>query len=152
MHTAATRINCYIASLSKALRTPLKLKNGLIALYDDKNQESLVIEVPKGSDIVIFHCKILNLQSDTNVTHYQRLLKLNFDIADMKGAWLAQDENTIRLCHMVHTDLVGDTAFCRLCFGFIDQARRLKSKLAEKQFAVNAARTNRPKTFPPRPL
>lgn len=127
MACATTTVQSFMSSLARQLGTPLSLQDGVCALYDNDQHQAAVIEVGEHSDSVILHCRlgVLHAQPD----HLERLLSLNFDVAHLRGCWLALDKGDVRLCLQRELEPLDEDGFCQLVQGFIAQARETRSDL-----------------------
>ncbi|MFJ2462525.1 type III secretion system chaperone [Pseudomonas sp. NPDC087615] len=128
MATPESIIQRLIAQLASQLGTPLTFQRGVCALYDSDGVQAAVIELPEHSDTVVFHCRLGAVQP--GVDALQRLLTLNFDVATLRGCWLALDQSDVRLCTTRELQRLDEDSFCSLVHGFIAQARETRLSLA----------------------
>ncbi|MBB6155165.1 hypothetical protein HDC30_002388 [Pseudomonas sp. JAI115] len=125
--TCAPTLPSLIDHLGAQLGTSLTLENGVCALYDSHQQQAAVIEGGEYSDSVMLHCRLGALHPEQeNLTH---LLSLNFDVALLRGCWLALDQGDVRLCAQRELSTLDEQRFCDLVRGFIAQARETRSSL-----------------------
>ncbi|MBX8485621.1 type III secretion system chaperone [Pseudomonas cichorii] len=115
----------FIARLSETLGTSLTLQNGVCALYDSQNRQAAVIEVPKLSDNVVIHCSLGQVRKSQE--NMQRLLNINFDVASLRGCWLALDQQELRLCTQRELSRLDEVQFCDLVNGFITQVQQTRT-------------------------
>ncbi|MHC8397960.1 type III secretion system chaperone [Pseudomonas sp. MDT1-17] len=127
MASAHTTIQALIGHLANQLGTPLTLQNGVCALYDNDHQAA-VIEIGEHGDSVILHCRLGALHPEQD--NLKRLLCMNFDVALLRGCWLALDNGDVRLCIQRELSLLNEDGFCHLVRGFIAQTRETRSDLA----------------------
>lgn len=120
-------IQRFIAHLGAQLGVPLNLQDGVCALNDSAQQQAVVIEVPDHSDGVILHCRLGGLRPGPN--NMQRLLCMNFDVANLHGCWLALDQQDVRLCTQHALAQLDEQRFCDLVQGFIAQAQATRTEL-----------------------
>ncbi|OEC32666.1 Tir chaperone protein (CesT) family protein [Pseudomonas cuatrocienegasensis] len=114
----------FIARLSEMLGTALTLEQGVCALYDNQQRQAAVIEVPPRSDYVVIHCSLGSLRKSQE--NMQRLLTINFDVANLCGCWLALDQKELRLCTQRELASLDEGKFCDLVNGFITQVQRTR--------------------------
>jgi hypothetical protein len=113
-----------IEALGAQLGTALMLENGVCALFDE-DREVVIIEIPSAGDLVNLHCK---LATHTSPDHHQRLLRLNFDSAAMRGCWLALDDRgDVRLCSQLPLALLSELTFVHWVQGFVKQTKQVLS-------------------------
>ncbi|MGE7955657.1 type III secretion system chaperone [Pseudomonas sp. NPDC089530] len=127
MANSKPTIQRFITHLGNQLGTTLTLHNGVCALYDRDHLQAAVIEWPEHSDHLILHCRLGALQPGPD--HSQRLLALNFDIASLRGCWLALDKGDVRLCTQRELAQLDEDSFSHLVGGFVAQARETRSSL-----------------------
>jgi hypothetical protein len=121
-----TLANALIDALGKQLGTPLKLENGVCALFDQE-REVAIIEIPPSGDVAILHCR-LALRPDPGL--YERLLRLNFDTGAMSGCWLALDEHShVRLCSELPLEGLSEAGFVHWVQGFVQQTHEIPTLL-----------------------
>ncbi|AXF77193.1 type III secretion system chaperone [Erwinia tracheiphila] len=107
---------------SAGCKTPLQLKDGVCALYDDEGKEAAVLEVPEQSESLLLHCQLIETDSQRSLTLYPLLLQLNFEMAAMRGCWLALDElYKVRLCFQQPLAQLDEASFSHVVSGFIEQ-------------------------------
>lgn len=108
-------------------RTQLSLQDGICALREPDGQEAVVLEVPANSSELLLHSEVLRLQEEVSAAVYQLMLMLNFEMAAMKGCWLALDENsTLRLCTQHTAESLDESGFTALLPAFISQAKETR--------------------------
>lgn len=127
MANAKPDIQRLIAHLANQLGTSLNLQGGVCALYDSAQVQAAVIELPEHSDCVILHCRLGALQPGPE--HLQRLLNMNFEVAGLRGCWLALDQSDVRLCTQQTLARLDEDSFSSLVNGFIAQARETRTAL-----------------------
>ncbi|WCG81388.1 type III secretion system chaperone [Pectobacterium sp. A5351] len=119
-----TRLLRHYGSLS---RTPLSLQDGICALRESDGQEAVVLEVPASSSVLLLHSDVMRFQGEVSTAVYQLMLMLNFEMAAMKGCWLALDENsTLRLCTQHSAESLDESGFTALLPAFISQAKETR--------------------------
>lgn len=128
MTSANTTIQSFIVHLANQLGTPLTLQNGVCALYDYDHHQAAVIEMAEHGDCVILHCRLGALHPEQG--NLERLLCMNFNVALLRGCWLALDKGDVRLCIQRELNPLDEDGFCQLVSGFIAQARETRSDLA----------------------
>jgi len=112
-------------------QTSLQLQQGVCALVDHQQQEVAIIEVPEESQVVILHCKIVDL-TEQDTALLPNLLALNFEMNAMRGCWLALDrQNTLRLCTQQEIASLNSTVFAQWLGGFIQQTWDIKAFVTE---------------------
>ncbi|MDI2591014.1 type III secretion system chaperone [Pseudomonas sp. 681] len=127
MANSKPNIQGFIAHLGHQLGTSLTLQGGVCALYDNANLQAAVIELPEHGDNVILHCRLGALQPGPD--NVQQLLNMNFDVAALRGCWLALDQGDVRLCTQHTLARLDEDSFCGLVNGFIAQARETRAGL-----------------------
>ncbi|WCN08397.1 type III secretion system chaperone [Marinomonas mediterranea] len=121
-----------IKHFAQFINTPLELKDGVCALYDTKDQQSVVIEVPNESNCIILHCTLLQLNTKVSTDVLKALLLLNFEINAMQGCWLAIDESDqICLCNMMDIEKTDQEHFKNTLTAFIEQVNDVRSFILE---------------------
>ncbi|MEQ9943512.1 type III secretion system chaperone [Pectobacterium aroidearum] len=119
-----TRLLRHYGSLS---RTQLSLLDGICALRESDGQEAVVLEVPASSSVLLLHSDVMRFQGDVSTAVYQLMLMINFEMAAMKGCWLALDENsTLRLCTQHTAESLDEPGFTALLPAFISQAKETR--------------------------
>ncbi|MEH0833709.1 type III secretion system chaperone [Pectobacterium cacticida] len=119
-----TRLLRHYGSLS---RSQLSLQDGICALRESDGQEAVVLEVPASSSVLLLHSDVIRFQGDVSAAVYQLMLMLNFEMAAMKGCWLALDENsTLRLCTQHTAESLDESGFTALLPAFISQAKETR--------------------------
>ncbi|MBA5235561.1 MULTISPECIES: type III secretion system chaperone [Pectobacterium] len=119
-----TRLLRHYGSLS---RTQLSLQDGICALRESDGQEAVVLEVPTSSSVLLLHSDVMRFQGDVSTAVYQLMLMINFEMAAMKGCWLALDENsTLRLCTQHTAESLDEPGFTALLPAFISQAKEIR--------------------------
>ncbi|MEQ9904781.1 CesT family type III secretion system chaperone [Pectobacterium aroidearum] len=119
-----TRLLRHYGSLS---RTQLSLQDGICALRESDGQEAVVLEVPSSSSVLLLHSDVMRFQGDVSTAVYQLILMINFEMAAMKGCWLALDENsTLRLCTQHTAESLDEPGFTALLPAFISQAKETR--------------------------
>lgn len=117
------------AQLLRAFDARLQLNDGVCALNGDDGREAAIIEAPAGGDSLLLHCQLLNVPP-TDAALYRLMLQLNFEMAAMRGCWLALDEyDNLRLCAQRELNTLDEAAFAALLTGFIGQGRETKAFL-----------------------
>jgi hypothetical protein len=116
----------------QTLGTPLRLKDGVCALFDAQGTELAVVEVPVHSDSVILHCNLLPLGHDLPSQALRQLLRLNFEIGAMQGSWLAIDEqDALCLCYVLSLERTDERHFSDTLNAFITQAKDVRTFSAD---------------------
>jgi hypothetical protein len=128
MASANSTIHTFIGHLAVQLGTPLTLKNGVCALYDSDHFQAAVIEVAESSDSVMLHCRLGTLYPEQS--NLERLLRMNFNVALLRGCWFALDNGEVRLCVQRELSPLDESGFCNWVSGFIAQARETRADLA----------------------
>ncbi|GKW22422.1 type III secretion system chaperone [Pectobacterium polonicum] len=119
-----TRLLRHYGALS---RTPLGLQNGICALCEPDGKEAVVLEVPASSSVLLLHSDVMQFQKDVGTSVYQLMLMLNFEMAAMKGCWLALDENSaLRLCTQHIAASLDEPSFTALLPAFISQVKETR--------------------------
>lgn len=124
MQTPPSDYSRFLNALGAQLGTPLSSADGVCALYDSDGKEAAVIEMPEHSEIVMFHCAVGRRPEQADALH--RLLTLNFDVALLRGCWLAVSENDVRLCTHREFSSLSEAEFCNVALGFIAQAQEVR--------------------------
>ncbi|MBV4458463.1 type III secretion system chaperone [Pseudomonas sp. COR58] len=127
MANSTPAIQRFIAHLADRLGTPLTWQNGVCALYDSEQAQAAVIEWPEHSENVIIHCRLGALRPGPD--NLQRLLAMNFDIAGLRGCWLALDKGDVRLCTQRELARLDEDSFSDVVGGFVAQVRETRSGL-----------------------
>lgn len=123
MTPSQRQVERFLQHFSAGCKTPLHLKDGVCALYNEQGQEAAVLEVPEQSDSLLLHCQLTETDPQTALILYPQLLQLNFEMAAMRGCWLALDEQyKVRLCFQQSLTQLDEATFSHLVSGFIEQA------------------------------
>ncbi|GME46441.1 hypothetical protein CRM79_00620 [Pantoea agglomerans] len=123
MTASQRQVETFLRYFSECCKTPLYLKDGVCALYNDQGQEAVVLEVPEQSDSLLMHCQLTETDPEALMTLYPLLLQLNFEMAAMQGCWLAMDEQyKVRLCFQQSLCQLDEATFSHIVSGFIEQA------------------------------
>lgn len=135
--SATEQLNHYLQLYGRKMNTVLCLKEGVCALADSRQQEVAVVELPSGSDSVLFHCRLASLAGSIPETQLKTLLALNFEMNAMRGCWLALDEaEDLRLCSQQPTASLDARLFAQSLDGFILQAQQVKEFISELRRAA----------------
>lgn len=118
-------VDGFLARLGERLGTPLTLQRGVCALYNDRDQQLAVIEIPQPGSSVMFYCRLGQVARE--VDSYQRLLASNFDMSSMRGCWFALNRDALCLCTQRDIAELDEERFCDLAMGFIAQAETIRN-------------------------
>ncbi|MEM6050703.1 type III secretion system chaperone [Erwinia sp. P7711] len=130
--SAAEQLNHFLHFYGRKIGAQLSLKQGVCALFDNHHQEVAIVELPQGSDSVLFHCRIETLQGDAAPQMLKTLLALNFEMNAMRGCWLALDaEESLRLCSQLAVATLDERLFTQSLEGFILQAQQVREFINE---------------------
>ncbi|WLS77887.1 type III secretion system chaperone [Erwinia pyri] len=130
--SATEQLNHFLNLYGRRIKAPLSLKEGVCALFDRHQQEVAIIELPQGSDSVLFHCRIETLQGDAAPERLKTLLALNFEMNAMRGCWLALDaEESLRLCSQLPVATLDERLFAQSLEGFMLQAQQVREFIME---------------------
>ncbi|MFP1728620.1 type III secretion system chaperone [Lonsdalea quercina] len=125
MHSQQQHVSRLLQAFGRATQTPLRLDNGICVLNDENGEEAAVIDVPAHSEQLLLHCRIValdGLEGLDEAAIYRLMLQLNFEMAAMRGCWLALDEfNQLRLCFQHSLDRLDENRFNAMLSGFIQQ-------------------------------
>lgn len=125
--SATERLNHFLNLYGRKIGGQLSLKEGVCALFDQKQQEVAIVELPQGSDSVLFHCRIETLTDEAAPEVLRTLLALNFEMNAMRGCWLALDsEENLRLCSQLSVATLDETLFAQSLEGFMLQAQQVR--------------------------
>nr|WP_113865231.1 type III secretion system chaperone [Brenneria salicis]NMN91763.1 Tir chaperone family protein CesT [Brenneria salicis ATCC 15712 = DSM 30166]RBP65829.1 Tir chaperone family protein CesT [Brenneria salicis ATCC 15712 = DSM 30166]RLM31864.1 DspFAvrF family protein [Brenneria salicis ATCC 15712 = DSM 30166] len=123
MTPAQQQVTRLLQHYGQTHHTSLNLQDGVCVMNGPDGQEAAVLEVPGNSDALLLHCQLVSFKHYDNVGIYHLMLLLNFEMAAMKGCWLALDENdTLRLCTQQTLDALTEPSFNALLSAFISQA------------------------------
>ncbi|WJV64733.1 type III secretion system chaperone [Pectobacteriaceae bacterium CE70] len=140
MTSAQQRAAHLLHYFGRSCRTEITLNEGICVLLGDDGQEAAVIEVPEHSDSLLVHCQILDLQGEENPVVYKLMLQLNFEMAAMRGCWLALDEYyNLRLCAQHSLATLDEARFSAILSGFIQQVKETQSFIASLLEKTRAA-------------
>ncbi|MEE3649186.1 MULTISPECIES: type III secretion system chaperone [unclassified Brenneria] len=132
MTPAQQHITRLLHHYGKIHQVSLSLQDGVCALYEQGGQEAAVLEMPANGDALLLHGEIMRFQDDNPAATYHLMLLLNFEMAAMKGCWLALDENTtLRLCSRQTADSLDESRFTALLSAFIDQKKEVRLLINE---------------------
>ena len=120
-------VHGFLARLGERLGTPLTLQHGVCALYNERDQQLAVIEIPQLGNSIMFYCRLG--QVEHGLDSYQRLLAANFDMGSMRGCWFALNREALCLCTQRDIAELDEERFCDLAMGFIAQAQTLRDTL-----------------------
>ncbi|WP_245000913.1 type III secretion system chaperone [Dickeya dadantii] len=121
-------------------RQRLTLNNGICVLNGADGREAAVIEVPAHSDNLLLHCQLVSLKGEDRPAVYRLMLLLNFEMAAMRGCWLALDEyDNLRLCSQYPLDKLDEAGFSALLNGYIRQVESTRTFIEQTLAEVNAA-------------
>lgn len=127
MHSQQQHVTRLLQAFGRATQTPLRLDNGICVLNDENGEEAAVIDVPAHSEQLLLHCRIVALDGLEGVDEAAMLrlmLQLNFEMAAMRGCWLAVDEfNQLRLCFQYSLSGLEENRFNAVLSGFIQQVK-----------------------------
>ncbi|MCS3415915.1 hypothetical protein M2399_000087 [Pseudomonas sp. BIGb0450] len=120
--------NLLMAALSKRFGGNFSLQDGVCALADARQQEAVIIEMPKNAASVTLHCT-MGL-SDLSPLGCRRMLEMNFQQGRSAGCWLALDEaGLLRLCSQMSMKALDEVIFCDWVSGFTKVAVELRDQL-----------------------
>lgn len=132
MTASQRQVEKFLRYFSEGCKTPLHLKDGVCALYNDQGQEAVVLEVPEQSDSLLMHCQLTETDPKASLTLYQLLLQLNFEMAAMQGCWLAMDEQyKVRLCFQQSLHQLDEATFSHVVSGFIEQSVEVRGFIGQ---------------------
>lgn len=132
MTASQRQVETFLHYFSEGCKTPLHLRDGVCALYDDQGQEAVVLEVPEQSDSLLMHCQLTETDPQASLTLYPLLLQLNFEMAAMRGCWLAMDEQyKLRLCFQQSLVQLDEATFSHVVSGFIEQAVEVRDFIGQ---------------------
>lgn len=132
MTASQRQVEKFLQYFSAGCKTPLHLKDGVCALYDAQGQEAAVLEVPEQSDSLLIHCQLTETDPQSSLTLYPLLLQLNFEMAAMRGCWLAMDEQyKVRLCFQQALTQLDEATFSHVVSGFIEQAVEVREFIGQ---------------------
>lgn len=132
MTPSQQQVERLLQHFSAGCKTPLHLKEGVCALYNEQDEEAAVLEVPEHSDSMLLHCQLAETDPQATVTLYPMLLQLNFEMAAMRGCWLALDElQKVRLCFQQPLAYLDEAEFSHVVSGFIEQASEVRDFIAQ---------------------
>nr|WP_298141196.1 type III secretion system chaperone [uncultured Pseudomonas sp.] len=120
-------VDCFLTRLGERLGTPLTLQRGVCALYNDRDQQLAVIEIPQPGRSIMFYCRLGQVAHE--VDGYQRLLASNFNMSSMRGCWFALSRGALCLCTQRDIAELDEERFCDLAMGFIAQAQAIRDTL-----------------------
>jgi hypothetical protein len=120
-------VDGFLARLGERLGTPLTLQRGVCALYNDRDQQLAVIEIPQPGSSIMLYCRLGQVPRAAD--SYQRLLARNFDMSSMRGCWFALSRDALCLCTQRDIAELDEERFCDLAMGFIAQAETLRNTL-----------------------
>ena len=127
MHSQQQHVTRLLQAFGRATQTPLRLDNGICVLNDENGEEAAVIDVPAHSEQLLLHCRIVALDGLEGVDEaalLRLMLQLNFEMAAMRGCWLAVDEfNQLRLCFQHSLSGLEENRFNAVLSGFIQQVK-----------------------------
>ncbi|OSM99661.1 DspFAvrF family protein [Lonsdalea populi] len=116
-----------LQAFGQATQTSLRLDNGICVLNDEHGEEAAVIDVPAHSEQLLLHCRIASLDGADGVDEvaiFRLMLQLNFEMAAMRGCWLALDEfNQLRLCFQYSLSGLDEHRFNAVLSGFMQQVK-----------------------------
>lgn len=125
---------------SQFTKTRLTLNNGICVLKGPDGQEAAVIEVPAQSDNLLLHCQMASLKGETRNSTYRLMLLLNFEMAAMRGCWLALDEyDNLRLCTQYPLDKLDEPGFTALLNGYLRQVEQTRTFVVQTLAQMDAA-------------
>ncbi|WHU90679.1 type III secretion system chaperone [Pantoea agglomerans] len=132
MTPSQQRVDAFLQHFAASCKTPLHLKEGVCPMYTDQGEEAAVLEVPEHSDCLLLHCELASTAPHSALNFYALLLQLNFEMAAMRGCWLALDEqHKVRLCFQQSLAQMDETNFSQLLSGFIAQAGEVREYIGQ---------------------
>lgn len=132
MTSSQQQVEKLLQHFSAWCKTPLHLKEGVCALYNEQGEEAAVLEVPEHSDSLLLHCQLIDTDPQASLMLFPKLLQLNFEMAAMRGCWLAVDElYKVRLCFQQPLAHLDEADFSHIVSGFIEQAAEVRAFIAE---------------------
>lgn len=118
-----------IEHLGRQMGTTLALEQGVCAIFDNQ-AEVVTIEIASGSGLAVLH-RGINAQLSNPYAH-ERLLRLNFDIAQLSGSWVALDpQGNARICAQLPLALLDENYFGRWVEGFVNNCARVEAQLGQ---------------------
>ncbi|PWC22435.1 DspFAvrF family protein [Brenneria roseae subsp. roseae] len=123
MTPAQQHVSRLLQHYGQTHRTSLNLQAGICVINGPDGQEAAILEIPDNSDALLLHCQLISFQGYDSPAAYHLMLLLNFEMAAMRGCWLALDENgMLRLCTQHALDSLTEPRFSALLTAFIHQA------------------------------
>ncbi|MGE9550340.1 type III secretion system chaperone [Erwinia amylovora] len=131
MDTTQHHVAGLLKQLAEKMNTPLRLDDGMCALFDAHGEEAVVLEAPEHSDLLLLHGKILapemREEQDDSLS-----LRLNFELSALRGCWLALDEfGALRLCCSLPLEKLDATALVNSVQAFIHHAQEVRQFITE---------------------
>ncbi|MFP1724921.1 type III secretion system chaperone [Lonsdalea quercina] len=143
MHSQQQHVTRLLQAFGRATQTPLRLDNGICVLNDENGEEAAVIDVPAHSEQLLLHCRIValdGLEGLDEAAIYRLMLQLNFEMAAMRGCWLALDEfNQLRLCFQHSLSALDENRFNAMLSGFIQQVKETRDFIISLLGQIQAA-------------
>ncbi|MFP1921477.1 type III secretion system chaperone [Lonsdalea quercina] len=143
MHSQQQHVTRLLQAFGRASQTPLRLDNGICVLNDENGEEAAVIDVPAHSEQLLLHCRIValdGLEGLDEAAIYRLMLQLNFEMAAMRGCWLALDEfNQLRLCFQHSLSALDENRFNAMLSGFIQQVKETRDFIISLLGQIQAA-------------
>ncbi|MFP1742189.1 type III secretion system chaperone [Lonsdalea quercina] len=143
MHSQQQHVTRLLQAFGRASQTPLRLDNGICVLNDENGEEAAVIDVPAHSEQLLLHCRIValdGLEGLDEAAIYRLMLQLNFEMAAMRGCWLALDEfNQLRLCFQHSLSVLDENRFNAMLSGFIQQVKETRDFIISLLGQIQAA-------------
>ncbi|OSN05715.1 type III secretion system chaperone [Lonsdalea iberica] len=143
MHSQQQHVTRLLQAFGRASQTTLKLENGICVLNDENGEEAAVIDVPTHSEQLLLHCRIValdGLEGLDPTAIYRLMMQLNFEMAAMRGCWLALDEfNQLRLCFQHSLSALDENRFSAMLSGFIQQVKETRDFIISLLRQIQAA-------------
>ena len=143
MINSQDKVNRLLAGLDSLVGDTFKLENGVCALCDNDGREAIVIESPDNGEMLILHSEVTNIAGEKNASFYKSVLEKNFSVGEMKGCWLAVDNDTVRLCTQRTISDMDENRFRNLVSGFINLGLEWRQKF---QMLSRESMNNKPNT------
>lgn len=143
MHSQQQHVTRLLQAFGRSTQPPLRLDNGICVLNDENGEEAAVIDVPAHSEQLLLHCRIVpldGLEQANEAAMLRLMLQLNFEMAAMRGCWLAVDEfNQLRLCFQHTLSGLDENRFNAVLSGFIQQVKESRDFIISMLRQMQAA-------------
>ncbi|AMO58833.1 type III secretion system chaperone [Endozoicomonas montiporae] len=141
MTDSQERFEQLIKHLSDISGHEFPISNNACTLINETDEVAAIIELPEGSDLLLFHSMVSRLPSEPEVRYGRalQLLNLNNSPEKLRGAWFAIDGEGFGIHLMSSSPIysLSEGQFENLLFNYIQLTEELRQQLTEEELEIS---------------